>query len=115
MFSSDNYMLLIATVINYKRLENVEWPTLLIFFYLIQMEKATFNLTLFETDLNRAQRTHSVPIQSYTMLHFIYSCVHYTFLCVFLCGYGQRYSTNALQQFLISQFAKFFFLIGQTL
>ena len=49
--------------------------TFTFFFSLIQVEKTIFNLTLSETDLNRAQRTHSVPIESYTMLHFVRSCV----------------------------------------
>ena len=45
------------------------------FFCLIQTEKATFNLTLSETDFNRAQRTHSAPIESCTILHFVHSCI----------------------------------------
>ena len=54
------------------RFENVEWPAH-IFFYSIQAEKATFNLTLSETNLNHAQCTHSAPIESYTMIRFVHS------------------------------------------
>ena len=57
------------------RFKNVEWPIPFTFFYLIQAEKATFNLTLSETDLNHTQRTYSVPIESCTMIHFVHSCV----------------------------------------
>jgi len=45
------------------------------FFYLIQAEKAIFNLTISETDLNYTQRIQSVPIESCTMIHFMHSCM----------------------------------------
>ena len=49
------------------RLEDIEWP-ILTFFYLIHTEKATFNLILFEMDLNYAQHIHSVPTELRTMI-----------------------------------------------
>ena len=78
VFSSDNYMLLTASIIN--EVERRWVAGSFTFFYLIQAEKATFNLTLSEMDLNHAQRIIHILFQlNRAQWWFVHSCVR---LCV---------------------------------
>ena len=80
VFFSNNYMLLTGAVIN--EIES-RWVTgTFIFFYLIQAEKATFNLILSETDLN-----HSV--HSFCS-NWIVNWNHNDTLCAFLYTFVLR-------------------------